>query len=142
MGGPVIYLTTGPIAIASKNQWLPVLQRAVDDADGRWSTEELLNDVADGRLMVWIVKSGEKVRGVFTTRFLKSHVYWISVEDCAGDDLASWIFEALHALETWAREMGASQILLEGRRGWERVLRPYGFNPTRTVCVKDLHSLN
>ena len=142
MGRALIYLCAGPAAIATRHDWLPILQRAIDDADGRWSAEQLLADVEVGKVLVWIVSRDEKIVGVFTVRVIESAVRWILVEDCAGDDLASWILEALHALETWAREMGATQIVLEGRRGWERVLRPYGFNPTRTVCVKELHSLN
>ena len=138
----MITLTTGPAALALRDQWLPILQRAVDDADGRWTSEQLLADVESGRVLVWMVPHGTKIVGVFTTRVVESAVRWCLVEDCAGDDLASWILEALRALETWAREIGAAQIVLEGRRGWERVLRPYGFNPTRTVCVKDLATIN
>ena len=141
MGGPVIYLTTGPMALATRDQWLPVLQRAVDDADGRWSTEELLNDVADGRLMVWIVSRETKVLGVFTTRVIESRVRWVMVEDLAGDDLHEWIYEAHHALDVWAREMGATQIVLEGRKGWERVLRPLGYESTRIQAVRRLENL-
>ena len=137
----MIYLTTGDAALAMRDQWLPILQRAIDDADGRWSSEQLLADVAEGRVLVWIVSRETNVVGVFTTRVITSRVTWVLIEDCAGDDLHEWIYEALHALEAWARELGASQIVFEGRRGWERVLRGYGYETKRIQGVKRLESL-
>jgi hypothetical protein len=137
----VIYLCAGPAAIATRNDWLPILQRAIDDADGRWSADQLLADVEAGKVLVWIVTRDEKIVGVFTVRVIESRVTWVLVEDLAGDDLASWILEAHRALETWAREMGATQIVIEGRKGWERVLRPYGYESTRIQAVKRLEVL-
>ena len=137
----MIYLCAGPAAIATRNDWLPILQRAIDDADGRWSTEQLLADVEAGKVLVWIVSRDEKIVGVFTVRVIESGVRWILIEDCAGDDLASWIMPALNAVETWARELGATQIVIEGRKGWERMLRPYGYESKRIQAVKRLESI-
>lgn len=141
----MIHIATGPVALAMRDDWLPVLQKAIDDADGRWSAEQLLADVETGKVIVWIVSSNVPhgtIRGVFTTRAIESRVRWILVEDCAGDALHEWIYEALHALEAWARELGATQIVFEGRRGWERVLRGYGYETTRIQGVKRLENLN
>lgn len=139
----MIYLTTGDVAIATKGDWLPILQRAVDDADGRWSTDQLLADVSAGRVLVWIVTSVPHgtIRGVFTTRVIQSQVTWVLVEDCAGESLHEWMFDALRALETWARELGATQIVIEGREGWKRVLRDYGYESKRIQAVKRLEVL-
>ena len=90
---------------------------------------------------MWIVKRDDRIVGVFTVRAVQSQILWILVEDLAGDDLATWILEAQRALETWARELGATQIVIEGRKGWERVLRPYGFESTRIQAVKRLEVL-
>ena len=138
----MIYLTTGPAALAMRGEWLPVIQRAVDDADGRWSSEQLLADVADGRVLVWIVSRETNIVGVFTTRVMTSQITWVLIEDCAGDDLASWITPALNAVEQWARALGATQIVVEGRRGWERTLRPFGYESKRIQAVKRLEVLN
>ena len=137
----MLYLTSGDAAIATKDQWLPIIGRAVSDADGRWSEDQLLADVQNGRLLVWIITHDDRITAVFTTRVIESRVRWILIEDCAGDDLASWIMPALNAVETWARELGATQIVIEGRKGWERTLRPYGYESKRIQAVKRLESI-
>lgn len=138
----MIFLMTGPAAFASRPQWLPVLQRAVDDADGRWTVEQLLDDVARCEVMVWVVTDEDhEIKGVFTTRIIQSRVKWLLIEDLAGEDLSEWINEAHAKVEAWARELGVEQILIEGRRGWERTLKPLGYMPTRTTCVKMLRTL-
>jgi hypothetical protein len=137
----MIFLTTGPAALATREQWLPVLQRAIDDADGRWTAEQVLSDVADGRLIVWIVSRETKVVGVFTTRIVESAIRYVAVEDLAGEDMESWLWEAHRALETWARELGAQQITFDGRRGWQRVLQSLGYETKRIQGVKRLENL-
>ena len=138
----MIFLMTGPAAFASRPQWLPVLQRAVDDADGRWTVEQLLDDVARCEVMVWVVTNEDHgIKGVFTTRIIQSRVKWLLIEDLAGENLSEWINEAHALVEAWAREQGVEQILIEGRRGWERTLKPLGYQPTRTTCVKMLETL-
>ena len=137
----MIYLVAGPAAIATRDQWLPILQKAIDDADGRWSAEQLLADVEAGHILVWVVSRETKIVGVFTVRVIQSRVTWVLVEDLAGEDIHSWLLEGHHALETWARELGAKQILIEGRRGWEKVLRPLGYETRRVQAVKHLETI-
>ena len=137
----MIFLTSGPSAIETQSLWLPILQRAVDDADGRWSTEQLLRDVEDGRVMVWIVQMRERVVGVFTTRVIHSRITWVLVEDLAGEHIHEWLLSAHTALEAWAREMGAQQIMIEGRWGWSRMLRDFGYETRRVQAVKTLEVL-
>ena len=91
--------------------------------------------------MVWVVTREHKILGVFTTRIVESGIRWVLVCDLAGEHMDEWLLEAQHALEVWARELGAVQIVIEGRRGWERALRPFGYEPTHTICIKTLEVL-
>ena len=125
-----------------RGDWLPVIQRAVDDADGRWSSEQLLADVAEGRVHVWIVTDGERVKACFTTRVVEAPSRWVLIQECAGDDMESWLALALQLIEQWARSHGAQQIVAEGRLGWQKALQPYGYAPRLITCVKHLQTLN
>jgi hypothetical protein len=68
-------------------------------------------------------------------------VTWVLVEDLAGDNMQSWLWDSHRALETWARELGAEQIVIEGRSGWGRVLRALGYETKRVQAVKRLEVL-
>lgn len=41
-------------------------------------------------------------------------------------------------LEAMGRIMGCSQMLVEGRKGWEKVLAPLGYKPWSQTLTKDL----
>ena len=41
-------------------------------------------------------------------------------------------------LEAMGRIMGCSQMLVEGRKGWEKVLAPHGYKPWSITLTKDL----
>lgn len=54
----------------------------------------------------------------------------------AGGSLAE-IVNRLPETERWAVNQGCERLSLVGRKGWNRVLAPYGFEP-QTMLVKDL----
>ncbi len=60
----------------------------------------------------------------------------------AADDI-SFLTNHLDHFEHWAREAGANQIEIIGRKGWEKIMRPLGFihnytSLTRHIA-KELH---
>jgi hypothetical protein len=54
-----------------------------------------------------------------------------------GGELASNIEGVLEAADFHARELDCTEITIGGRRGWERVLKPYGFAHRGVVLTKD-----
>jgi hypothetical protein len=44
----------------------------------------------------------------------------------------------LPQVEAWARANGCRRLLVIGRPGWERALKPKGFAPLARVIAKDL----
>jgi len=125
-------------ALATSGMWRPILQRAIDDAEGRWSWEQLVVDVSEGDIEVWCVAQDDELHGVFTTRIIDSDIRWLLVEDLAGDEIDGWLMAADAVLEEWARRQGVKQIVAEGRRGWGRKLKGLGYGVTRVQAVKRL----
>ncbi len=55
----------------------------------------------------------------------------------AGGDLDELMDVALPQLEDWARSVGVTQVLIQaGRDGWERVMKPRGYERTAIVLRK------
>jgi len=128
-------------ASATAEQWQPVLQPAIDDAEGRWTWRQCFADVLLGNTIIWVVVEVEtqKLVGVCTVRlFHGAAVPWLLIEDLAGERFDEWFEAAYLTLETTARQRGYKQIVLEGRHGWARKMSKLGFNPTRVQCVKKL----
>lgn len=46
----------------------------------------------------------------------------------AGGDLDD-LLNMRGGLEAWARSQGCEQVTINGRRGWNRVLAPFGYEP-------------
>ncbi|THD80638.1 MAG: hypothetical protein E7812_07870 [Phenylobacterium sp.] len=56
----------------------------------------------------------------------------------AGGDLRTLIVEMLPQAEDWARAQGCRRMLVLGRPGWERAMKPMGYAPLARVIAKDL----
>jgi hypothetical protein len=56
----------------------------------------------------------------------------------AGGDLHELSAEVLPRVEAWARTQGCRRLLIVGRAGWERVLKPQGYAPLARLIAKDL----
>ena len=56
----------------------------------------------------------------------------------AGGDMDSSIDAMLEAAEFHAAQHECDGIEVVGRRGWEKVLKPYGFEHKRVVLIKEL----
>ena len=95
------------------------LLAALDPGCG--SEADLLADLATGAAQLW---PGEAA--ALVTQYLADergaclHI-WL-----AGGDLAE-ILAMRVGVETWARARGCTRVTIEGRRGWTRLLRRWGY---------------
>lgn len=56
----------------------------------------------------------------------------------AGGDLTELVERLRPAAERWAIEQGCRRVLIIGRAGWERALRPEGYAPLARIMAKEL----
>jgi hypothetical protein len=56
----------------------------------------------------------------------------------AGGSLAELIEDFGPRLDRWARGQGCRRIVLIGRPGWERALKPIGYAPVARIVAKEL----
>lgn len=54
-----------------------------------------------------------------------------------GEHPERWL-DGIYVIEDWAKQLGCAETRVHGRRGWERLLKPYNYIHESTVLVKEL----
>jgi hypothetical protein len=108
----------------------PWLQDALDRDIGTFDLEDVWQYVATGKAQLWPLK--QSVIVTCLEYFPKKTVlrYWL----CGGEK--NECIESTKSIEKWAREAGATQCIIGGRRGWLRALK--GYEEKFVVMTKDL----
>lgn len=112
---------------------------AIKDAGHCWT----LDDVAarlDSRLMqLWCIWDGENMVGCLVTetyQTARGFTCGLPIVYCS--DMEHALPVVLDTIEPWARSLGCVRLQGEGRRGWERALRPLGWKTITTQVEKVL----
>lgn len=100
--------------------WLDWLRPALGEA-----TEiELLTELRRGEARLWVGDDAALVTQLAQEADGACIHIWL-----AGGTLAG-VLALRPGIEAWARGAGCRSITVEGRPGWRRVLRPYGYLPS------------
>lgn len=120
-----------PAALVS--EWVrlrPLLEPALEG--GLQTIEDVERMIGAGQAQFWPGRAAAIVTEIKT--FPTEKVCLCSM---AGGDMAE-ILAMAPGLESWARLQGCSSVLVEGRAGWERMLKPAGFEPFSVTLRKAL----
>ena len=99
--------------------YLDWLRPALVDA----TVDELIDELASGRAQLWLAEHSALVTELVAQGSDRCLHIWL-----AGGSLTD-ILGLRPGLEAWARGQGCSHITIDGRPGWIRVLRRYGYRP-------------
>ena len=100
---------------------------------GSHSVEDVLEEVQDGSAVFYPVKDGAAVFRLGDYPQKKVLLIWLY-----GGEMASNIKGVLGAAEFHAKELECTELMIVGRRGWERVLKPHGFVHQGVVLTKGI----
>ena len=117
----------------------PYIKMAVDYQESDYELSDILGSIVDGEYTLWIgtVDGETKYAGVTHIGCSASRQYlWVSW--LGGTDMDDWVHGAMAELEEIARGMDLDGIKIEGRPGWERLMKVDGFRKTHTVLTKRL----
>jgi hypothetical protein len=89
--------------------------------------------VERGEAQFWPFSRSAMVSLIFDEPQAKSLHQWL-----IGGDLGQVLGEMRETIEAWARAQGCTRLLGAGRRGWERVLKPYGYEVAAVVYAREL----
>lgn len=119
----------------------PFFQRAYDSVLTDLTPDEILASAITGHRQIWTITDRDRASPLLTTFCTAMRVaggrQWLVIEALAGDDMEDWL-PLLAELEAHAKEAGATLSHIQGRRGWERVLRSYGYEPKSIILEKAL----
>jgi hypothetical protein len=91
--------------------------------------------IADGQYQFW---AGNTAAAVTEVRELGPFKVLSILH--AGGELSSLIRELLPVLYEAAANLGCSLVMVMGRKGWERALKPEGYEHAVTVLLKEIPS--
>jgi len=114
-----------------RGDMLRLLDKAVRRGGNDWGDVERKLDCGDAQL--WLTVEDAPINATVTRMDGRTIEIWL----CGGRVLP----HALHFLETIlkaAKEAGATNARIVGRKGWERVLAPYGWRTVEDELVKEL----
>jgi hypothetical protein len=89
----------------------------------------LARECITGGRTLWLVLDGEDLKAICMTqiRVTETGKKIAALMDLAGEDPDTWADAVCGALEGWADEAGAELRSVEGRAGWDRILRKRGY---------------
>jgi|TARA_Y100001951_G_scaffold101323_1_gene106037 hypothetical protein len=109
----------------------PFLVNAVNYL-GLHTVDDVLEEIEEGSAVFYPVKDGAAVFKLTEYPEKRLLTIWLY-----GGEMASNIEGVLEAAEFHAKELGCTELMIVGRRGWERVLKPHGFMHRGILLTKD-----
>jgi hypothetical protein len=92
--------------------------------------------VEDGRAIFYPVRNGAAVFRVAQYPRKRRLRFWLIGVGVGG--FGANIDPVMEAADSCARQYGCDSIELTGRRAWEKMLKPYGYEPNRVMLLKEL----
>jgi hypothetical protein len=105
----------------------PLIGRAIEHADGRYEIADVLAAVLARDMQLWIAVDARSmaVEAACVTEIVAyPREKRCGLVFCAGREADRWI-RHLPEIADWAREQGCAALELQGRPGWERLLRDW-----------------
>lgn len=107
-----------------------LLDRAVKRGKNEWP--EVIASLMQGTAQLWLTVTDRPIAAMVTRRDGDTLEVWL-----AGGAVLSGSVPFLETAIAAAKLDGATNGRLEGRKGWARVLRPYGWRESGDMLVKD-----
>jgi hypothetical protein len=103
------------------------------------NTREQIYDkcIAGDWLMFAMYEQGEPVV-VLVAHVQQGDELIFNVGYCWGSQVDHWIDEVYNSFETIAKQAGCKTISFNGRLGWRKLARQYGFKVNTMIYVKEL----
>lgn len=98
-----------------------------------WTPEKVRAQLESAKAQLWGLIDANGIRGVVITQTnLSIGLIWIA----SGKGLDGEAMQLLADIEAWMKERGCTDVKIEGRRGWGRVLD--GYEEKATIFMKRL----
>lgn len=118
----------------------PYFQSAIDRCQSGLDVEQIQRWALNDQRLIWIVTEGDELLAALsggTREYPGGLIAYI--DQIGGRNLEAWLPGCLTDIEDKVRAFGATILEInEGRMGWERRLRGFGYRPARVILRKAL----
>lgn len=122
--------TSAPLVSDELERCRPWLEKALERTDGAYEWSDVLDGLASSHMQFWPAPKAAIVTQVVQSPRLKTlHVF------LAGGDLDQ-VLDMVPSLEAFAAFNDCTALTMDGRRGWQRVLKDW--TATSVVMKKEL----
>ena len=104
---------------------------------GVWTLEEAKRELLAGNGVLWVLFNGEKPCAALLTQVDASTNNGM-ICLVGGDHVLAGASRNLWMIEDWARTNGAKRMAMDGRNGWVRFLKAFGYRSEGSTVIKDL----
>ena len=107
---------------------------AIESVDSGFKEEDILQRLQVANMQLWVINEYEAAAVTQVQQYpqFKSAL----IVALGGENMNEWLDEFIEAVEKWASEIGCAYLEEYGRKGWERVGKPRGWEPTYVVMRK------
>lgn len=129
----------------------PLLERSIPYTEGFQTIDQMIDSLRQGvrPWQLWAIAHRDRMAGAFITTLERyGDDLVMTFEVIGGVEAQSWIAPLIANFEEYMAAMyGVTYARVVGRKGWERFLSRYGYEPTHFVTSKrlldpaDLHRL-
>ena len=113
-----------------------ILEEKAEDFLTVYSEEEIFKLACSGIIDVWIGRRGGQIDGfVLAAWEVHARAKYYHILGGFGDNLKFYLSKGLEQMEKYAYVLGAVELIIEGRSGWLRLLKPRGYR-ARTIKLR------
>lgn len=118
---------------------LPILEEKAEEFLKVYSEDEIFRLLCMDQMDLWLGCTNSRLDGfAFCGWEVHSRARYYHVLGIFGDNLRKYLDMGLRKMERYAFEMGATEIIMEGRFGWKRILEVRGWRPRTLRLRKNL----
>lgn len=131
---------SGIPSTTAKEVWPTVYPVIADAVAGMGETSDSIMALVESKAaQLWTMqKEGEVIAAVVTQVTEHPSRKVCSVIICTGTGMAEWVEHSLLSIEKWAASNGCTHMKHDARMGWQKVLKPFGYQATHVILEKAL----
>lgn len=118
----------------------PMIQKGLDFAHNEMNLSDVYKLIKDKTVVPIVMSFNGDILAVVTMEICeKPQKRIMALMTAGGTELDQWLDEFLEVAFHLAEEQGCDAIYINGRPGWSKKLKRYGYNHAYTVLTRELH---
>lgn len=117
----------------------PFLCLVIEYNNGEYAIDDLKAELIEGQQQLFIMHENGDVLAAITAEIIRYPQKTVcGLVAAGGSNLHEWLDEFMSIIIPVAKEQGAEELRITGRGGWEKVMKPYGFEKTHTILARTI----